>query len=106
MRRVGDGNEARGDDLAEVLRRRALTEDEARPEAVERRHAAGGRTARENLEDLYLGVEGPIEQLAKLELRSRTSGARVEELGEGRFALKLITRRGCERAARFFFLQA
>jgi acetyl-CoA carboxylase carboxyltransferase component len=39
-------------DLAELLRRRALTEDEARPEAVERRHAAGGRTARENVADL------------------------------------------------------
>jgi acetyl-CoA carboxylase carboxyltransferase component len=44
--------EEQGQDLAEVLRRRALTEDAARPEAVERRHAAGGRTARENIEDL------------------------------------------------------
>jgi methylmalonyl-CoA carboxyltransferase 12S subunit len=36
-----------------VLRRReALTRDEARPEAVERRHRTGGRTARENLDDL------------------------------------------------------
>src|SRR3954471_6799104 len=40
------------DDLAELLARRALTEDAARPEAVARRHAAGGRTARENLADL------------------------------------------------------
>ena len=40
------------DDLAELLRRRALTEDAARPDAVERRHAAGGRTARENVADL------------------------------------------------------
>ena len=40
------------DDLAELLARRALTEDAARPEAVERRHAAGGRTAREKLADL------------------------------------------------------
>ena len=40
------------DDLAEMLRRRALTRDEARPEAVERRHGGGGRTARENVEDL------------------------------------------------------
>jgi methylmalonyl-CoA carboxyltransferase 12S subunit len=39
-------------DLAEALERRALTRDEARPEAVERRHAAGGRTARENVADL------------------------------------------------------
>jgi acetyl-CoA carboxylase carboxyltransferase component len=40
------------DDLAEVRRRGALTEDEARPDAVRRRHEAGGRTARENIADL------------------------------------------------------
>lgn len=40
------------DDYAELLRRRALTEDAARPDAVERRHAANGRTARENIADL------------------------------------------------------
>jgi acetyl-CoA carboxylase carboxyltransferase component len=34
------------------MERRALTSDAARPEAVERRHAAGGRTARENIDDL------------------------------------------------------
>jgi acetyl-CoA carboxylase carboxyltransferase component len=39
-------------DLLEVLARRALTEDAARPEAVGKRHAAGGRTARENIADL------------------------------------------------------
>ena len=44
--------EGERDDLAELLARRALTEDAARPDAVEKRHAAGGRTARENLEDL------------------------------------------------------
>lgn len=43
---------AQREDLAEVLRRRALTEDAARPDAVERRHANGGRTARENIDDL------------------------------------------------------
>ena len=36
-------------ELLEVLARRALTEDSARPEAVEKLHARGGRTARENL---------------------------------------------------------
>ncbi len=46
-------NEGEGrDDLAELLARRALTEDAARPDAVERRHAGGGRTARENVADL------------------------------------------------------
>jgi acetyl-CoA carboxylase carboxyltransferase component len=40
------------DDLAEVLSRRRRTTDAARTEATERRHAAGRRTARENVEDL------------------------------------------------------
>ncbi len=40
------------DDLAELLRRRAVTEDAARTDAVDRRHDAGGRTARENIADL------------------------------------------------------
>jgi len=35
------------DHHAELLRRRALTEDAARPDAVERRHAADGRTGQE-----------------------------------------------------------
>src|SRR5436305_5739258 len=39
-------------DLAELLARRALTLDEARPDAVEKRHAKGGRTARKNRDDL------------------------------------------------------
>jgi acetyl-CoA carboxylase carboxyltransferase component len=40
------------DDHAELIRRRALTEDAARPDAIERRHATKGRTARENVADL------------------------------------------------------
>jgi acetyl-CoA carboxylase carboxyltransferase component len=44
--------EAHRSDLAEALERRAMTRDEARPDAVERRHAAGRRTARENVDDL------------------------------------------------------
>ena len=39
-------------DLAEALRRRNLTRDESRGEAVAARHASGRRTARENLGDL------------------------------------------------------
>jgi acetyl-CoA carboxylase carboxyltransferase component len=46
------GEDGVRDDLAEALERRRLTGDEARPEAVERRHASGARTARENLADL------------------------------------------------------
>jgi len=39
-------------DLAEVLERRAMTRDAARDEAVAKRHRQGGRTGRENVEDL------------------------------------------------------
>ena len=46
------GEDGVREDLAEALERRRLTTDDARTEAVERRHAAGGRTARENLDDL------------------------------------------------------
>ena len=48
---AGDGAAPRAD-LAEVLERQALTRDDARPDAVERRHATGKRTARENIADL------------------------------------------------------
>ncbi|WP_407692528.1 acetyl-CoA carboxylase family protein [Ramlibacter aquaticus] len=37
------------EDLRRVLERHALTQDAARPQAVARRHAQGGRTARENI---------------------------------------------------------
>ena len=40
------------DDLVELQRRRELTEDAARPEAVSKRHDRGGRTARQNVADL------------------------------------------------------
>ena len=40
------------DRFDELLARRAATEDAARPDAVRRRHGAGGRTARENVADL------------------------------------------------------
>jgi acetyl/propionyl-CoA carboxylase alpha subunit/acetyl-CoA carboxylase carboxyltransferase component len=39
-------------DLAELQQRRALTRDAARPDAVEKRHKLGFRTARENIADL------------------------------------------------------
>lgn len=58
---------------------------------------------RENLEDLYVGVEGPLEDLAPLNLKGRTIRKPVHELGEGRFAIKAITREGTERVVRFAF---
>jgi isocitrate/isopropylmalate dehydrogenase len=56
---------------------------------------------RENLEDLYVGVEGDLESLRPLGLASRLGGAPVSDLGPGRFALKVITEAGTERVARF-----
>jgi isocitrate/isopropylmalate dehydrogenase len=58
---------------------------------------------RENLEDLYVGVEGDIEVLRPLGLVSRTARQPVAEMGPGRFALKVITEAGCERVVRFAF---
>jgi acetyl-CoA carboxylase carboxyltransferase component len=46
------GGPAMRPDLKEVLDRRARVLDDGRPEAVDRRHATGRRTARENLDDL------------------------------------------------------
>lgn len=51
-RERAEGGAGGREHLEELLTRRALTEDAARPEAVARRHAAGGRTARENVADL------------------------------------------------------
>ena len=48
---MAGGQEIRAD-LAEVLERRAALTDGARPETVAKRHDAGRRTARENLDDL------------------------------------------------------
>lgn len=45
-------DEADSNALSELARRRALTDDTARPTPVADRHAKGGRTARENITDL------------------------------------------------------
>lgn len=46
------GGQTERSDFVELTRRRALTEDAARADAVRKRHARGGRTARENVADL------------------------------------------------------
>ena len=58
---------------------------------------------RENLEDLYVGCEGPLSDLAPLELYGRTIGRPVHELGDGKYAIKVITREATERVVRFAF---
>ena len=56
---------------------------------------------RENLEDLYVGCEGDLEDLAPLGLAGRTIRRPVHELGTGKYAIKAITREGVERVTRF-----
>ena len=69
-----------GDELAELLARRALTEDDARPDAVERRHAAGGRTARENLE--HLVDEGSYVEYGRFAIAAQRGRRELQELIE------------------------
>ena len=58
---------------------------------------------RENLEDLYLRVEGDLEALEPLNLLSRTQQKYLHELAPGRFAIKAITEEGSARVLRFGF---
>jgi len=66
------------DDLAEVLRRRELTRDAARPEAVRRRREGGGRTARENVEDLV--DPGSFVEYGRFAIAAQRGRREVEEL--------------------------
>jgi acetyl-CoA carboxylase carboxyltransferase component len=63
------------EDLQAVLDRHALTQDEARPEAVGKRHDQGRRTARENVDDLIdegsLVEYGPLMFAAQERRRDR-----------------------------------
>ena len=58
---------------------------------------------RENLEDLYLGLEGDTQDLAGLNLYSRHARANLGDLGPGKYAIKAITEAGSERVIRFAF---
>ncbi len=58
---------------------------------------------RENLEDAYLGLEGDLANLAPLNLVSARANCAPQDLGEGTYALKAITRAGTERVARAAF---
>lgn len=58
---------------------------------------------RENLEDMYLGIEGELEDIAHLNLTSRTTRKSLGEFAPGKFAIKAITEEGTERVVRFGF---
>jgi acetyl-CoA carboxylase carboxyltransferase component len=77
---ASDGDELRAD-LAEVLERRRLAQDHAaRPAAVEKRHATGLRTARENVADLC--DDGSFSEYGALTLAAQRARRSVEELIE------------------------
>lgn len=65
-------------ELLEVLARRALTEDSARPEAVARLHERGGRTARENLGELV--DEGSFVEYGRFVTAAQAQRRPLEEL--------------------------
>lgn len=65
-------------ELQEFFDRSALMRDEARPEAVARRHAAGARTARENVEDLC--DEGSFTEYGAFAYAAQTKRRPVDEL--------------------------
>jgi isocitrate/isopropylmalate dehydrogenase len=58
---------------------------------------------RENLEDLYLGLEGPLETLAPLHLNSRILRTELNTAERGKYAIKVITERNTRQIAHFAF---
>lgn len=77
---MDDDERAIRDDLAELLRRRSLTEDAGRDEAAQRRHAAGGRTARENVADLV--DSGTFVEYGRYAIAAQRGRRELEELIE------------------------
>ena len=76
-------------DLADTLRRHAVTLDDARPDAVARRHDRGRRTARENVADL-LDADSFVEYGA-LVIAAQRMRREVEELERATPADGLVT---------------
>ena len=56
---------------------------------------------RENLEDLYVGMEGGLGELEFLEKVGRTARRNISQYGTGRYAVKVITEAGTQRIVRF-----
>jgi acetyl-CoA carboxylase carboxyltransferase component len=86
-------------DLRAVLERRALLGDAARIEAVARRHAQGGRTARENVDDLL--DAGSLLEYGAYAVAAQRSRRSLDDLQRNTPADGLITGTGSVNAARF-----
>lgn len=66
------------DPLEDLVRRRALTDDSARPEKLAARHQRGGRSARENIADLL--DEGSFTEYGRLATAAQEKRLDPEEL--------------------------
>jgi acetyl-CoA carboxylase carboxyltransferase component len=74
----GEKQGEKREDLVELRRRRALTRDKSRPDAVERRHSGGARTARENVEDLV--DPGSFVEYGRFAIAAQRGRREVEDL--------------------------
>ncbi|MFC6636048.1 acetyl-CoA carboxylase biotin carboxyl carrier protein subunit [Sulfitobacter sediminilitoris] len=79
-----DAHDVRAD-FTEFEARMALLSDEARPEAVEKRHAQGMRTARENIDDLF--DTGSFTEYGALAVAAKRSSARCPSYKNERRAM-------------------
>ncbi|MGH3951934.1 MAG: carboxyl transferase domain-containing protein, partial [Pseudonocardiaceae bacterium] len=86
-------------DLAALIERRAYTADAARADAVTRRHAAGRRTARENIADLC--DDGSFVEYGALAIAAQRRRRPVQDLVERTPADGLVAGVGTVNAARF-----
>jgi len=86
-------------DLAEVLERHAITHDERRPQAIDKRRKTGQRTTRENLADLL--DDGSFIEYGALALAAQRRRRSEEELIQQSPADGLVAGIGTVNAAEF-----
>ena len=86
-------------DLQRLLDRRALLADAARPEAIARRHAAGGRSVRENLADLL--DAGSFTEYGAFAVAAQRSRRTLDDLQRNTPADGLVTGTGSVNAETF-----
>jgi len=56
---------------------------------------------RENMEDVYIGVEGELKELESMHFTSWLSNRPINELGEGRFGLKVYSEKSVTRIVKY-----
>jgi acetyl-CoA carboxylase carboxyltransferase component len=86
-------------DLQALFDRRALLDDAARPEALARRHALGGRSARENVADLL--DDGSLLEYGGFAVAAQRSRRSLDDLQRNTPADGLITGTGSVNAELF-----